>query len=134
MIPSPFITFEVPGISWANSELKLIFDFSLVPSNGIVFMIFVINSLSLLILKSNPYFVFFIGSFPTLNLVIPPGLSFKWKTVNPTLVLLSKLYSALAPDNHLVWKLNKSAFSNDIVISWPDVNIAGFNILTLPKL
>ena len=70
--------------------------------------------------------MFFSGSLPTLNLVIPPGLSFKWKTVKPRLIFSSNLYSALAPDNHLVWKLNKSAFSNEIVISCPEDKIAGF--------
>ena len=126
--------FDVPGTICANSLLKFIFDFSVVAKKGIVLIIFVRNSLSLLILKSNPYFVFFKGSFPTLNLVIPPGLSFKWKTVKPRLIFSSNLYSALAPDNHLVWKLNKSAFSNEIVISWPEDKIAGLRILTLPKL
>ena len=134
VIPSPLIIFEVPGTIWANSLLKLIFDFSVVAKNGIVFIILVKNSLSLFILKSKPYFVFFTGSFPTLNLVIPPGLSFKWNTVNPKSILSSNLYSARAPDNHLVWKLNKSAFSKDIVTSWPEVKIDEFKILTLPKL
>ena len=50
--PSPFIIFEVPGIIWANSLLKFIFDFSVVARKGIVLMILVRNSLSLLILKS----------------------------------------------------------------------------------
>ena len=78
--------------------------------------------------------MFLTGSFPTLNLVIPPGLSLRWNTVNPRFIFSSNSYSALAPDNHLVWKLNKSAFSNDTLISCPELKIAGFNILTLPKL
>ena len=32
VIPSPFITLEVPGTILANSELKFIFDFSLFQS------------------------------------------------------------------------------------------------------